>query len=104
MGQEELEIAAQNYARLIKMQPRDHMYHFKLATVLEEMYYAQDMFGIKKEVFNLISMDWVFQNLFANFMNSFKLGGISKDFWDVFSYSDKKICNTYFSRNLHKRT
>ena len=54
MGQEELEIAAQNYARLIKMQPRDHVYHFKLATVLEEMYYAQDMFGIKKEVFNLI--------------------------------------------------
>ena len=72
MGLEELEIAAQNYARLIKMQPRDHVYHFKLATVLEEMYYAQDMFGIKKEVFTM-SIVTIFSELKSGFLRIFLL-------------------------------
>ena len=43
-------MAAVNLALAMKQNPKQASYHFQLGLVLEEHYYAQDMFGYKTEV------------------------------------------------------
>ena len=45
-----LENASHCYACAIKGKPKDAALHMKLGQVLEERYYAEDLFGLKKEV------------------------------------------------------
>lgn len=42
--------ASYNYATAIKFKPKDPDLHLQLGMVLEERYYAEDLFGFKKEV------------------------------------------------------
>ena len=49
-----LDLVATKYAGMIKMKPRDALNHFRLGTVLEEMFYAQDIWGDKKTVSHAI--------------------------------------------------
>ena len=42
--------AAYNLATAIKFSGKQHPLHHQLAKVLEERYYAEDMFGLKKDV------------------------------------------------------
>ncbi|XP_056020814.1 uncharacterized protein LOC125651820 isoform X2 [Ostrea edulis] len=44
-----LEQASFNYAVAIKSKPKDASLHMKLGQVLEERYYTEDLFGLKKE-------------------------------------------------------
>ncbi|KAK6180982.1 hypothetical protein SNE40_008936 [Patella caerulea] len=44
-----LEIAVHNYATAVKFKPKDANLHSQLAMLLEEMYYVEDMSGLKKE-------------------------------------------------------
>ena len=43
-----LQNATQYYATAIKFKAKDANLHFQLAMVLEEKYFAEDMFGLKK--------------------------------------------------------
>ena len=43
-----LQNATQFYATAIKCKAKDANLHFQLAMVLEEKYFAEDMFGLKK--------------------------------------------------------
>jgi hypothetical protein len=45
-----LDQASYNYAVAIKSKPKDASLHMKLGQVLEERYYTEDLFGLKKEV------------------------------------------------------
>ncbi len=45
-----LQVAAVNLALAMKQSPKQASHHFQLGLVLEEHYYAQDMFGYKTEV------------------------------------------------------
>jgi len=38
------------YASALKLKPRDANLHLQLGMLLEEKYYIEDMFGLKKEV------------------------------------------------------
>ena len=41
--------AAECYATALKSKPNDPQMHLKLGLILEEQYYAEDLFGLKKE-------------------------------------------------------
>ncbi|XP_056423891.1 uncharacterized protein LOC130362843 isoform X2 [Hyla sarda] len=41
--------AAVYYASAVKLKPKDARYHFYLATVLEEQYYASEIYGLRKK-------------------------------------------------------
>ena len=45
-----LQQAISCFATAIKFKPKDATFHLQLAMVLEEKYYAEDMFGLKREV------------------------------------------------------
>ena len=45
-----LQNAISCFATAIKFKPKDASLHLKLAMALEEKYYAEDMFGLKREV------------------------------------------------------
>lgn len=45
-----LQQAAYCYASAIKIKGKDHHLHVQLGQILEERYYAEDMFGLKKQV------------------------------------------------------
>eukprot|EP00795_Rhopilema_esculentum_P002968 gene2968-1222_t len=59
----QLQVAAENYACMIKMKPRNPTNHFKLAAVLEEMYYAEDIWGCKSQDVLEEEEDKTFDNL-----------------------------------------
>jgi hypothetical protein len=45
-----LNSAAEWYATAIKLEPKDADLHFRLAQIFEELYYAQDLYGLKPQV------------------------------------------------------
>lgn len=49
-----LDNASHCFACAIKGKPKDAALHMKLGQVLEERYYAEDLFGLKKEVNSMI--------------------------------------------------
>lgn len=49
-----LDNASHCFACAIKGKPKDAALHMKLGQVLEERYYAEDLFGLKKEVTSMI--------------------------------------------------
>lgn len=49
-----LDNASHCFACAIKGKPKDAALHMKLGQVLEERYYAEDLFGLKKEVTSII--------------------------------------------------
>ena len=53
-----LHTAAVNVACAIKQKAKQADLHYLLGLILEETYYAQDMFGLKKEVIHLILGWW----------------------------------------------
>ena len=48
---DKLQNAIHCYATAIHFKPKDAGLHLKLAMALEEKYYAEDMFGLKTEVY-----------------------------------------------------
>ena len=53
-----LEKASFCYASAIKIKPKDPALHLQLGKILEERYYAEDLFGQKKEVRHLNRSSW----------------------------------------------
>jgi hypothetical protein len=45
-----LQQAIHCYATAIKLKPKDANFHLQLGMLLEEKYYIEDIFGLKKEV------------------------------------------------------
>ena len=54
--QELLQRAASCYATAAKLAPGDVKAHLGLALIMEELFYAEDICGIKKEVGTLVCM------------------------------------------------
>ncbi len=50
-----LQNAAQCYATALKCAPRDLQAHIGLGLVMEEFFYAEELFGLKQEVEQLVS-------------------------------------------------
>lgn len=55
-----LDNASHCFACAIKGKPKDAALHMKLGQVLEERYYAEDLFGLKKEVTSMILCSMVY--------------------------------------------
>ena len=53
----QLDIAAARYAGMINMKPHDALNHFSLGAVFEEMFYVQDVWGVKKMVLHRLFYD-----------------------------------------------
>lgn len=52
-----LQQAIISYASAIKIKPKDPNLHLQLGMLLEEKYYIEDMFGLKKEVISYLHLD-----------------------------------------------
>lgn len=63
-----LDNASHCFACAIKGKPKDAALHMKLGQVLEERYYAEDLFGLKKEVTSMILCSMVYP-IFLKFNN-----------------------------------
>eukprot|EP00794_Sanderia_malayensis_P020467 gene20467-22483_t len=66
---DQLQVAASRYAAMIKVKPKDHTNHFKLAVAFEEMYYARDVWGDKPSAGSGVDEDEEEDRTFDNLMD-----------------------------------
>ena len=78
-----LQNATQYYATAIKFKAKDASLHFRLAMVLEEKYFAEDMFGLKKAEVSNTNMAVTFY--FAEDMFGLKKAKVIIQIWQLLS-------------------